>query len=159
MDTITSCGHYECDIPIIWFFHVVHLVCPGYSFAPVEIYEDESICLLKYEESTQFQKMKLSSLYLTRLFFLIYRVQVGQKILSAFCAQHQFLLDFYIYFYICNMLSISCHVYYKLMLLFYLYFLLLFTHQTTIRSALCKDILLLNYTTVIMNCFLCLSDL
>lgn len=69
----------------------------------------KSIRLWKYKESTQVEKVKLSSEYLTGLFlFFIYRICVsGAEDLSAFCAQHQFLLNFYIYFFYCNTLSIS----------------------------------------------------
>lgn len=54
-----------------------------------------------------------------------------RKFWVPFCAQHQFLLDFYISFFYCNMLSIS-YVYYEL--IFNLYFLLLLSRQTTTRN-------------------------
>lgn len=50
------------------------------------------------------------------------------------------------------MLSISCHVYYKLMLLFYLYLLLLISRQTPIRNTWSKDVPLTNYRRIIMKC-------
>lgn len=59
---------------------------------------------------------------------------------------------FSICFFYCNMLSISCHVYYKLMLLFYLCFLLLLSRQTSTRNTSCKSIPLMNYRRIIMKC-------
>lgn len=128
-------------ITIVKLIHIVPFVCPGYSFAPVlktmKIILQKSICLLKYEEST-FQKGNLSALCLNRLFLFLFidTCVSGAENFSAFCAQHQFLLDFYIYFFNC----ISCHVYDKRMLLFYLYFLLLISLQTIIKTTLCGDV-------------------
>lgn len=88
------------NITITKLIYISLYVCTGYSFAPVEIYEDTKKKSV-YEESTQFQKVKWSSLYLTRLlcFLFIDTCVNGAENLSAFCAQHQFLLDFYIYFF------------------------------------------------------------
>lgn len=55
--------------------------------------------------------------------------------MSAFCAQHRFLLDFYISFF-------SCHVDYEQMLLFffYLFLLLLLSRLNTMRTTSCAKI-------------------
>lgn len=78
VDAITLRGHYEYDLELlITIIKLIHinsyflslLVTVLHLFKSMKIMLQKK-SLLKYEESTQFQKVKLSSLYLTRLFYL-----------------------------------------------------------------------------------------